>query len=719
MKDVQIIYTSKGFEQDADQAMEGDVVRGLIELITNADDAYGAAIGKIRVSLRRTSSQDEPVEVSVSDAAKGLTTEEMEKAFLTLGGNTSGFLAGDDVRGLFGRGSKDTAWFGQSVFESVKDGIYTILTLNRDGKGTIDNRSAESSDYSRLHIPSGKNGLTATIRVFPNLARVPDTQKLFQRISSHFQLRDINCRHEVLFEELMDGKRVQTSPVIWEDPEGEVVINQDIEIPEYGASIHFEIKKLAKHHEGSVNDYSAHGIEVVGRRAAYMNTFFSLTGYGTGLLHGRISAPIVDDLIRNFDKDEAAQEISEANPIRLVRRDRKGLSEEHPFMRLLSARILEVLKPIVESLQPKAENAGGAQLRKDLNQAIRAINDLMKQDLGESDDDETVGPGRLFDAGPIIVIPPLIRGRVSSMRDITVLIDASSEAASGLNLSLTNPNCEIVSEPTVPIEHGTFSGVLVSRARVHLKSLGSTSAIFRALDNPDLAGSGEVIVHDDPTPVDEPPTCLEWKNTSMSVAVGKTRSLLLRAPVELGPSGSVTCVVELEGESAELIDVSVDLRLTKRGWLEGRVKVRGVQAGSNKIMGYAEGQEAAGRLKVGLPSAHEGFNFEVTLEHSSQGSVRGFIRESDTGRELVILTQHPGLASYIGQRRDDGSYTREQEPETKATLVEVMASVAADFVLRRDVAIDPTMYRDIDMIVQKRNQLVARYLRPLILSLNV
>ena len=579
MKQVQVTYTSKGFVQDADQAMEGDVVRGLIELITNADDAYGSTIGKIRVALRRYVGQEEPVELSVSDAAKGLTTEEMEKAFLTLGGNTSGFLDGDDVRGLFGRGSKDTSWFGQSVFESIKEGIYTVLTLNRDGKGTIDHRSAEPSDYTRLHIPGGKNGLTATIRVFPNIARVPETQKLFQRISSHFQLRDINCRHEVIFEEFVDGKRFQLHPVIWERPQGEVLINQMIAIPEYETSVHFELKKLASHHDGSVNDYSINGIEVVGRRAAYMNTAFGLSGYGLGLLHGRIAAPIIDELIRKFDKDDAAQKISQANPIRLVRRDRKGLSEEHPFMRLLTARIVEVLKPIVESLQPKAENAGGAQLRRELNQAIRAINELMKQDLGESDDDETVGPGRLFESGPIIVIPPLIRGRVASTRDITVLIDASSAAATGLKLSLSNPNCEIDLEPTEPIKHDTFAGVLVSRARISLKSLGSTSVVFRAAEDPDLAGSGEVIVHDDPTPVDEPPTCLEWKNSSMSVAVGKTRSLLLRAPIDLGPSGSVTCVVKLEGESAELLDPSVDLKLTKRSWLEGRVKVRGAQIG--------------------------------------------------------------------------------------------------------------------------------------------
>jgi hypothetical protein len=72
----------------------------------------------------------------------------------------------------------------------------------------------------------------------------------------------------------------------------------------------------------------------------------------------------------------------------------------------------------------------------------------------------------------------------------------------------------------------------------------------------------------------------------------------------------------------------------------------------------------------------------------------------------------------LGQRREDGSYTREQEPAAKAALVEVIASVASDFVLRKEVSADPAVYRDIDMIVQKRNQLVYRYIRPLLASIH-
>ena len=47
MRSGNLTYLGRAFSQDAWAAMGGDVVRGLIELITNCDDAYGKANGDI------------------------------------------------------------------------------------------------------------------------------------------------------------------------------------------------------------------------------------------------------------------------------------------------------------------------------------------------------------------------------------------------------------------------------------------------------------------------------------------------------------------------------------------------------------------------------------------------------------------------------------------------------------------------------------------------
>ena len=164
-KEIAVKYTERGFAQDAEQAMRGDVVRGLIELITNCDDAYGAKSGTIRIVVTRPPDSKDFVELAVSDSAKGLSPAEMEKAFTHLGAELSGFADGENVRGLFGRGSKDTAWFGRTVFEAIKNGVLSVIILNRDGKGTLENRAATSDDYVRLGLKQGDNGLTARMHV--------------------------------------------------------------------------------------------------------------------------------------------------------------------------------------------------------------------------------------------------------------------------------------------------------------------------------------------------------------------------------------------------------------------------------------------------------------------------------------------------------------------------------------------------------------------------
>jgi hypothetical protein len=50
----QIIYTGRAFRMDAQEAMGSDIVRGIIELVTNSDDAYersGTGGGKIWIGI--------------------------------------------------------------------------------------------------------------------------------------------------------------------------------------------------------------------------------------------------------------------------------------------------------------------------------------------------------------------------------------------------------------------------------------------------------------------------------------------------------------------------------------------------------------------------------------------------------------------------------------------------------------------------------------------
>lgn len=117
-----VSYGPRAFKQDASNAMKGDIVRGLIELITNCDDAYGDdAQGKIRIEVEHRRSA--PWQVIVRDRAKGMRKARMANAIGDIGTRMSGFEEGARVRGNLGRGTKDLAAFGPVTFESVCDGF--------------------------------------------------------------------------------------------------------------------------------------------------------------------------------------------------------------------------------------------------------------------------------------------------------------------------------------------------------------------------------------------------------------------------------------------------------------------------------------------------------------------------------------------------------------------------------------------------------------------
>ena len=713
-KEIAVKYTERGFAQDAEQAMRGDVIRGLIELITNCDDAYGVKSGTIRILVTRPLDAKDFVELAVSDSAKGLTPDEMEKAFTFLGAELSGFAEGESVRGLFGRGSKDTAWFGRTVFEAIKNDVLTVIVLNRDGKGTMEYLDATADDYLRLGLKHGENGLTARMQVSPQRARVPDLAKLTERLSRHVQLRQLNSKNEVRIAEVKQGVLNKQAQIVWELPTSEEIFNEEIQIEAYNTKARLHIRKLAQRINENVNDYSYHGIEIRGKRASYMNTSFGLVGAGVGFITGVVECPKIDELIRQYDLDESAGKPNPSNPVRMITRDRNGLAEDHPFVRALTVAVLEKLKPIVDSLEPKQSDTGGTELKKDLDRLARMLGELMKQDLDEDDDDESITGSLPTVDRPIVVIPPISRGAVDSNRTLTILIHKDF-ASSGVTLKLSNENCVVLAVPAQPIAHSIFENVMIANARVGLKVVGSTRVTVSTKSDESIFGIADILVHNDPTPEEVPPAEFMWKNSAMSVTVGKLRTVMLMAPVEAAPKGTLIAQVEIEGDCVSLLENETTLSLNNKGWLAGKVRVKGVKTGGPvKIVAVSGIEVANGTIKSTLPSPLAGLNFELKLEPLDEGPNRGRIIELENGRQMLVWTKNPAVSSYLGKLNEDGTYANEHAPDAKAALAETIASIAADYVLRREVLNDPNMYRDVDMVIQKRTSLVHRYLKMLI-----
>ena len=192
-------YSARGFHQDAMDAMRGDIVRALIELITNADDAYAALddgrTEKRTILVEVEHRKNRPWTVRVRDRATGMTIDDMRSRITDIAQRTSGFESGHARRGNLGRGAKDCAAFGDVTFSSIVEGRLAKLVLQPTGKWRVlTDRNVRKSERSELGVPH--SGTTVTIDVATNI-RCPRHDTLRSSISSHYQLRDILVPYRV------------------------------------------------------------------------------------------------------------------------------------------------------------------------------------------------------------------------------------------------------------------------------------------------------------------------------------------------------------------------------------------------------------------------------------------------------------------------------------------------------------------------------------------
>lgn len=696
-------YTDRAFAQDIDLAMGSDIVLALIELVTNADDAYGTATGEIHVTVDM--SQDYPL-VRVADTARGLTPEELLSSFGELGGKVSGFHAGAEVRGLFGRGAKDTAAFGRTVFESIRNGSYGRFEIRRDASWELDESEALPSHYETLGIPPSGAGLTATIHVERSGSRIPSHTALAERLRDHVQLRDLNRRQVVILHRIAADTDHRSDVVRWNAPDGAAVHDAEIAIPGYGVPARLRLWRLSRASDTALSPYSVHGIAVRGRRATYENSLFGAQGAEANWIRGEIDCPHIDDLIREYD----AENVNDANPSPLVNRDRSGLNSQHPFNRALASGVLDVLLPLLESMRPsRPSEGGGADLRGGLDRVAQALATLLRSDLQGLEEQRNGGVTPDSD-NPLLLIPPRLRLRGGSYRSLSVVMDhAVLGTDSTLEVISTDPSVvrvESVGEGSAYAEHESAT---IRNIRLFAVRVGSANIIARHSSGRSTAC--ETSVHDDPPVETDAPADLEWGAGAFNITKGRPRTLLLRAPLELAPEGRLECSVRVEdGENVVLEEASILLKLVKEGWLEGRVKARGHAIGSCKLIARSAASSAEAAARVTEPKGLGGLGTRVAIVDEQQGRLRGRLTLEDDGYLVTVFKRHTGLDQLLGKAMPDGAFERENLPDARIGLTEAVATVVADWLVTKETERFPHMYTDASAVLDLRNRQIQRYL---------
>jgi len=717
-----IQYTGRAFHQDAMEAMKGDIVRGIIELITNSDDSY-ASLGdrqkQQKISVEVEHRRGQPWRVIVRDRAAGMTAKQMIERITRLGGRTSGFERGESMRGNLGRGAKDVAAFGDVSFMSIKRGRYAELILRSTGDWELAaDRKATREDRKRLGVPRG-SGTTVEINAMPTI-RCPRHETLRRKLSTHFQLRDIlsDPMRRVELCNLNDGTR---DLLIYQYPDLPVVFDGNLEVDGYpDATAHLVVyRHPSRFDEGAYDPGRQIGILIKGGRAIYDNTLFKFeNNIHAGWFTGKLVCPYIDKLAREHDNRlEANEAPSASNPIPIISRHREGLNASHPFVKALYASAEAVLSELIAAEEDRAkqeiETLENDRTRADLDKLAKEVAKLISEELREIEAEEL--PGDEAGQPPLLaIVPEVAFAYIGEDRTLTVAarnenISIGDEVA----ISLDPEGVVELLTPMVSLRaHKRREDVLVGQIRLRPMLEGESTLVTAVCEGRSADSIVEVrppreVVEEEI----EPPDTLTFSRPSYRIGWHKTKDLQLEAPAavvaEFGEHAKIassdpgvvirTPLVRLE------YDDSVEFYRAKV-----RVEARTLDA-TSVITADLGGLTATAQVKV--TRKEEGTAIRIRIEPKSFGIWRAIMETEEDGAGakttvIKIAGRHPAIRPVLGE-----SFQGQDTPLCRALIAEIVADIASRHVVTKLYRLrSGTEEFDADRIYREHYKRVQRFL---------
>jgi len=241
-KKIPISKPSRIIKQQAEATIQ-HLIDAVVELVTNCDDSYkrlednGKRLsGKIDLYVSREKG-GRCKEFKIKDCAQGMDRKKLETA-IEYGGETSGFVEGKSVRGLLGRGLKESILaLGEGEIYTKKEGLINCVKIWWDEEERkalydfIENKDFEKQDQDISEfINSNENGTLIKIVVKNEKIKIPEGDKFAIQITDHYALRDINSSENrkiiLTFEDLGRRKLKSSVPIKFTPPDGELIANE-------------------------------------------------------------------------------------------------------------------------------------------------------------------------------------------------------------------------------------------------------------------------------------------------------------------------------------------------------------------------------------------------------------------------------------------------------------------------------------------------------------
>jgi hypothetical protein len=680
----QIEYTDVAARQDIESAMRGSIVRGLVELITNADDSYvrleeegQPATGRILVELEHRR-KGRPYKIVVRDRAQGMDNNEMKVKLTRRGGATSGHLAGVSVRGFLCRGAKDLVAFGPVLYESIKDDKYYWCKLSPpQGYELLKRGERATKDVrTRLGIPRG-NGTFVSIDVSSRF-HLSQHRTLVEKLPQFFSLRDImaDSRRKVKLVNLNDPSDPGVD-LRYRYPEGQVALDDEFGVEGYpGARARLVIDEAAaRFEEERGSPFRQGGILVKSGRAIHEITYFGLEGsLEAQWFFGELRCDYLDKLIREYEEFfRQGAEPPPSNPCMLIARTRDGLVREHPFVERLYAAAEERFAKLVKEKQEQVAASRTPMESEDTHRRLRklaaAAGRFMERKLREEGIELTgVVSGREIPQG-FALIPPFRRMAVGESKTFSLLARADDcDPSSPVLLKKEGDEISLSSERLWLQPRRASAEILSATFKVQALSLTHACMVSARHNGHSDEAYIEVVAEREEKEI-VPPTNLEFDHDYYRVSYGKSKGVLLKAPNELvdkhGPAAQVRSDAP---EDVVPRGQLVRLALAADGsfWL-GSLRIQGRTLGKRGRVTATLGPATA-TCTIEVVQRANAYSFDIKIVPDDFGNQRA--KWTPDRSELHIAGKHKSVARYLGPGPDSGV---QGAPHFRVLLAEIVA----------------------------------------------
>jgi len=703
-------YRERAFEQDAAEAIRGDVIRALIELITNSDDAYAGKEGPIALVIERQSNAELPIRIRVKDQARGLTADGLINNFSVLGNEKD--EKEQAARGLFGRGAKDVATLGAVTFKAIRDGKYSELVLDRRGHWEMlaEDEAATSDQRADLGLSESDNGLTVDLAIKKGV-NIPSRLRLQDNISNHAQLRDLVGRRRVFLTDGRDKSSGTTELQALAQPR-EMIVDEMLAIPGYD-SVQLVVRKLPQRESGGVGPYSTHGLLVSSGVSTFENSWFDLDNrQEAGFFAGSINAPQISEIIKAYDKGD--NELG--GPTRLLSRSRDGLIKEHPYRKALSAAVTGRVKPLFDDLARSldANKHQGEELNNALKVAREALREHVREILDELEDEDEGADGSAIAA--LAIIPPRRVAAPNESLTFTIRMAAQPHGELSASVEQASPQACVTSVAPSESERVPHSRLEAVQTNLFVMTGGEEgTAVVRAEVDGHTA-YGTIIIRQPDESDEQAPEDLEVTPALARVAPGRRKRFLLRAPMALeGVIVAASCDTALVS-----IPEQVVLRPEPGGrWVQAVVSAQAGQThGKVPIHIWAAGKDLTAQLFIEDAPIQGGLEMDFQLSAHKKPTRRSELIPEAGVLRVHVYPLHPSFNNVFGKySEDDEKFTDEDSPQARAVFAEVIAAELAGYFTERDYDKRPDRLDDAPRVLRRRTEICSRLLAPLHRSL--